>query len=140
MRSIQWMKICFVVFLMTGCTHSHQHYVPLAAPAGANDTAAKHNQEGIQQFNQGRWDLAKQHFEQAVADNPKLAQAHYNLGLALYQLGNKADGRTHFMEAANLAPGDPVIWNSPALAPYGDVQKPLKPGEKPKEYGGSHGH
>ena len=140
MNRKSWMLISFIAYLATGCVHSHQPYKPLAVPAGANDTAAKHNQEGIQQFNQGRWDTARQHFEQAVADDPKLAQAHYNLGLALHKLGNKDESRAHFMDAANLAPGDPVIWNSPALAPYGDVQKPLKPGEKPKEYGGGHGH
>jgi Flp pilus assembly protein TadD len=135
-----WMKVGVLAVLVTGCAHSHQPYPPLAAPAGANTTAATHNQEGILHFKQGRWDLARQHFEKAMAADPKLAQAHYNLGLVLYQLGNKADGRTHFMEAANLAPGDPVIWNSPPLAPHGDVQKPLKPGEKPKEYGGDHSH
>ena len=140
MNANRWITMSFLALLLTGCIHSHPDYLPLATPAGMNDSAAKHNKEGILHFNQGHWDVARQHFEQAIADNPKLAQVHYNLGLVLYQLGNKAEGGTHFMEAASLAPGDPVIWNSPTLAPYGDVQKPLKPGEKPKEYGGGHGH
>ncbi len=91
-------------------------------------------------FNQGRFDAAKQHFEQAVADDAALAQAHYNLGLALYQLGNTAEARKHFVEAANLAPGDKVIWNSPVLAPHGEVEKPHKPGEKPSPFDDGHGH
>ena len=34
--------------------------------------------------------------------------------------------RQQFMEAANLAPGDKVIWDSPALSPYGNVEAPKK--------------
>lgn len=140
MDSKRWMQGAVLVVLMSGCVHEHSQYQPLVAPVGTKASAATHNQEGIALFNQGRLDAAKQHFEQAVADDPRLAQAHYNLGLALYQLGNTADARKHFVEAANLAPGDKVIWNSPVLAPHGDVEKPQKPGEKPSPFGDGHGH
>lgn len=129
-----------VVFLGTSCTHSHQRLAPLDVPPGMTTSAARYNQEGIQHFNQRRWDLAKQHFEQAVKVDPRLAQAHYNLGLVLREQGNQVESRSHFLEAADLAPGDPIIWNSPVLAPYGDVQKPPKPGSKPVTETGGHGH
>lgn len=135
-----WMSGALLVVLMTGCVHEHHQYQPLVAPAATKESAATHNQQGITLFNQGRFDAAKQHFEQAVADDPALAQAHYNLGLALYQLGSTADARKHFVEAANLAPGDKVIWNSPVLAPHGEVEKPHEPGEKPSPFGDGHSH
>jgi hypothetical protein len=46
--------------------------------------------------------------------------------LALYALGDTEQARPQFMEAANLAPGDPVIWDSPALRPFGDPKLPNK--------------
>ena len=54
-----------------------------------------------------------------MAGAPTSAEAHYNLGLALFALGESDQAREHFIEAANLAPGDKVIWDSPALRPYG---------------------
>ena len=33
----------------------------------------------------------------------------------------KAGAKPHFIEAANLAPGHKVIWNSPPLRRYGNV-------------------
>ena len=39
---------------------------PLATPPGADPGAAKHNAEGIEHYNLGHWDVAKEHFEAAV--------------------------------------------------------------------------
>ena len=35
--------------------------------------------------------------------------------------GDQAGAKKHFIEAANLAPGNKVIWNSPPLRRYGNV-------------------
>ena len=37
-------------------------------------------------------------------------------------MGKRDEARPHYMEAANLAPGHQVIWNSPVLRRYGDVK------------------
>ncbi len=55
-----------------------------------------------------------------MAAAPDSGPAHYNYALALNALGNADVARRHFMEAADLAPGDKIIWDSPALAPYGN--------------------
>ncbi len=54
-----------------------------------------------------------------------------NFGLALNYMGAKDEAREHFIEAANLAPGNQVIWDSPALHPYGEPQKEKKASSKP---------
>ncbi len=97
-----------------GCQSAPKRTV-LPAPAGTNTAAAHHNDEGMQAYEQGRWDTAQQHFVAAITAAPDLAEAHYNLGRTLYRLGAIREGDAHFITAANLAPGNKVIWDSPPL-------------------------
>ena len=99
----------------------------LMAPAGANPAASRIVLEGNRRFAEGRWGAAKVKYEQAVKLQPDLAEAHYNLALALERLGDADQAKHHYIEAANLAPGHKVIWNSPPLRRYGNV--PDKPRE-----------
>lgn len=55
--------------------------------------------------------------------DPSLAEAHYNLALALDQMGEKAEARKHYVAAANLAPGNRVIWNAPPLRKFDREQE-----------------
>jgi tetratricopeptide (TPR) repeat protein len=77
-------------------------------------------------YNARRFDAAKLKFTEAIVNGPTCAEAHYNLGLSLSYLGAKDEAREHFIQAADLAPGNQVIWDSPALRPYGDPQKEKK--------------
>jgi Tfp pilus assembly protein PilF len=81
--------------------------------------------EGNRLFREGRWEGARQQFQAAVQAQPDLAEAHYNLALAMDHMGDRAGAKPHFIKAANLAPGHKVIWNSPPLRRYGNV--PDKP-------------
>lgn len=94
--------------------------------------AMQRNEEGIQAYEKSQWAQARQHFEGAIAAAPDLAESHYNLGKTLYKLGLMADGDRHFIQAANLAPGHKIIWDSPPLR---RVYVPSK--EMPLD---SHGH
>jgi Flp pilus assembly protein TadD len=62
-----------------------------------------------------KWAEAEQVYRQTIAAEPTLAEAHYNLATALYREGNKVEAKKHYMEAANLAPGNKVIWDAPPL-------------------------
>ncbi len=88
---------------------------------------------GMALYKERRMEDAKAKFLAAVAEGPKCAEAHYNLGLTLSYLGAKDEAREHFLEAANLAPGNQVIWDSPALRPYGEPQVEKKKKESASE-------
>jgi tetratricopeptide (TPR) repeat protein len=98
----------------SGCQSGPKRMI-LPAPAGTNAAAARHNDEGVHAYEQSQWESAKQHFEAAISMSPDLAEAHYNLGMTLYRLKAMQEGDTHFIKAANLAPGNKVIWDSPSL-------------------------
>ena len=97
-----------------GCQSTPKRTV-LAAPAGTNAAAARHNEEGIHAYQQQQWESAKQHFEAAVTIFPEFAEAHYNIGMTLYRLKAMQEGDAHFIKAANLAPGNKMIWDAPPL-------------------------
>jgi Tfp pilus assembly protein PilF len=126
--------VTFSLLVMTGsaCTHSKpKPLVPLDLTTGANSQAVALNTQGIQAFQSGQFAEAKGLFAQVVSAAPDSGQAHYNYALALNALGQTDEARQHFIEAANLAPGDKVIWDSPALRPFGSPTSPKGP---PKEH------
>ncbi len=129
-----YLKFRICVGLMIGCVmfgvgcSSQPKPAPqltLSAPSGTNPSAFKYLGQGNARFAEGRWGAAKVEFEQAVKSQPELAEAHYNLALSLERLGEAEQAKQHYIEAANLAPGHKVIWNSPPLRRYGNV--PDKP-------------
>ena len=107
--------------------------VPLALEPGVKPQAVTLTEQGTQAYQSKQFNDAKSYFSQAVAEAPQSGPAHYNFALALNNVGETEQARQHFMEAANYAPGDKVIWDSPALRPYGNPEgpkkfKPLGPG------------
>ncbi|SLM48834.1 conserved protein of unknown function [Nitrospira japonica] len=98
--------------------------VPLTLETGAPAQAVSLTEQGIQAYHGRQFEEAKGYFTQAVAAAPQSGPAHYNYALALYSLGDAEEARKHFMEAANLAPGDKVIWDSPALHQFGNPESP----------------
>ena len=105
--------------------------VPLALEPGVKVQAVTLNEQGTQAYQGRQFEEAKNYFSQAIAAAPQSGQAHYNYALALNALGDTEQARQHFMEAANLAPGDKVIWDSPALRQYGNPQSPKTAKEHP---------
>jgi Flp pilus assembly protein TadD len=75
--------------------------------------------EGERLFNLKDWAGASKAFQGAVTQQPDLAEAHYNTAVCLDQLGHRAEAKKHYMTAANLAPGNKVIWDSPPLREIG---------------------
>ena len=132
MRSALLIALCALWLTGPACTHSKpKPLVPLELTTGANGQAVALNTQGTQAFQSGRFAEAKSLFAQAVKAAPDSGQAHYNYALTLNALGETDDARQHFIEAANLAPGDKVIWDSPALRPFGSPTAPKAP---PKEH------
>ncbi len=86
--------------------------MPLVTGLEVSPAASQQNAEGIIRYQMGQWEVAKQHFEAAIEVEPNGAEPHYNLALALHQLGAHAESLTHLKQAAKLAPKNPAITGS----------------------------
>ena len=128
--------ISFLLLCLAACsgTEKVKPRAPLALSPGLPAAAIQHTEQGTQAYLQGRYDEAKVHFEQAVALAPTSGEAHYNLGLALFAIGASEQAREEFIQAANLAPGNKVIWDSPALRPFGTPDPTIKKETKGQDY------
>ena len=73
-----------------------------SAPGGANASAVFN--QGVIAWNANKFADAKQSFEQAIKLDPKLADAHYWLGMANVNQGNLPDAAKAFDEYLKLAP------------------------------------
>ena len=126
------MKVMLVWIMMgvtlAACVAPKQPERTLRAPAGTDPAVTAMVEEGNRLFNAAQWDAARVQYETAITAQPSLAEAHYNLGWVLNSLGDEAASRRHFMEAATLAPGNKVIWDSPPLRQHGKVQGQSKSG------------
>jgi len=119
-----WSVVLTLLMLVSvaACMKKAKPLVPLALDRSAVPQAVTLTEQGTQAYQTHQFQEAKQYFSQAVTAAPQSGQAHYNYALALNALGDVDDARQHFIEAANLAPGDKTIWDSPALHQYGNPQ------------------
>ncbi|MEC4674041.1 MAG: tetratricopeptide repeat protein [Nitrospirota bacterium] len=88
---------------------------PEALLAAEDAGGAGDNNEGVDHYQQGHWDVAQEHFQKSVAANANLAEAHYNMALTLDKLGNHGEATNHFKMALDLAPDNPGIADSGIL-------------------------
>lgn len=117
MRRMLWAAVA--VMAVIGCAGPRKVEVrPLHAPAGTSATVSQQLEQGNRLLTQEDWVGARQIYLDTIQADPTLAEAHYNLALVLDKLGDKADARKHYVAAANLAPGNKVIWDAPPLRKY----------------------
>ena len=132
---MKYLSLLGVVLLLMGVVACSKNkakpLVPLALEPGVKPQALTLTEQGTQAYQVRQFDDAKNYFSQAVAEAPQSGQAHYNYALALNALGDTEQARQEFVEAANLAPGDKVIWDSPALRPFGNPDSPKVRKERP---------
>lgn len=113
MRIVLTMILCA---LALGCSSkSNTARTVLPAPNGTKPEAAAQVEKGNALFVSKDFAGAEQAFRQAILVDAGLAEAHYNLALSLDQTGRKDEAKKHYIEAANLAPGNKIIWDSPPL-------------------------
>jgi tetratricopeptide (TPR) repeat protein len=128
--AMKYLSMLGVILLLVGsvaCSKGRgKPLVPLALESGVIPQAVTLTEQGTQAYQARQFDDAKNYYSQAVAAAPQSGPAHYNYALALNAMGDTEQARQQFMEAANLAPGDKVIWDSPALSPYGNPEAPKK--------------
>lgn len=129
------MVLC-LPFWLPSCSSAPQAKprAPLTVGPGVPPAVLKLTEQGTQSYLAGRYDQAQTYFQQAVSLAPNSAEAHYNLGLSLFARGDTDRARDQFIEAANLAPGDKVIWDSPALRPFGSPEGTITKKGKERDY------
>ncbi len=135
-RTMQRLAVLGVVLILvsaTACSQKRKPLVPLALDGEVKSQATVLTEQGTQAYQAKQFEEAKRYFEQAVAAAPESGPAHYNYALALNALGDSEVARQHFLEAADLSPGDKTIWDSPALSPYGSPE--TKNRTKSRPYG-----
>ena len=122
MRSLVWAMV--LTMGLVGCAARQKAEVrTLHAPAGTSAVVSQRLEEGNQLFAKHDWAGAKQVYLATIQADPTVAEAHYNLALALERLGEKAEARKHYVAAANLATGNKVIWDAPPLRKFdGDAE------------------
>ena len=129
--AMKYLSMLGVILLLVGAVacslmSKPKPLVPLALESGVKPQVVTLTEQGTQAYQAKQFDDAKNYFSQAVAAAPQSGPAHYNYALALNAMGDTEQAHQQFIEAANLAPGDKVIWDSPALSPYGDPEVPKK--------------
>jgi Tfp pilus assembly protein PilF len=113
--------------------------LPLNTRLEADPAAATYNRQGMERYQQGQWQSAKENFEEAIRADPDEAELHYNLALSLDRLGDHAGATVHFKAAAKLAPTNTAITQSDAyLSHVEPVRRPSESGTG--GYGGRMGY
>ncbi|MCW5799793.1 MAG: Tetratricopeptide repeat protein [Nitrospira sp.] len=117
MKHFGWMVM--VIVTIVGCAGQRKAEIrPLHAPAGTTEAVSQQLEQGNQLLLKQEWAGARDAYLATIQADQSLAEAHYNLALALEKLGEKAEARKHYVAAANLAPGNKVIWDAPPLRKY----------------------
>ncbi|HJR77394.1 MAG TPA: tetratricopeptide repeat protein [Nitrospiraceae bacterium] len=108
-----------MTIVLFGCASERQAPVEtLRAPSGTAASLTELMERGNSAFAAQNWSAAKETYAAVIRMDPLLAEAHYNLALTLDRLGDKAESRKHYVQAANLAPGNKIIWNAPPLRKF----------------------
>lgn len=112
----RWVWLLLIASVLSGCASPKKASVTiLPTPRDTSAKVAPFMSEGDRLFQAKDWAGASQAYQSAVGAQPDLAEAHYNLAVTFDRMGNKAEARKHYLEAANLAPGNKVIWDAPPL-------------------------
>ncbi|GJL62330.1 MAG: hypothetical protein NPIRA04_09840 [Nitrospirales bacterium] len=86
---------------------------PLATLPIVSPTASELNLSGIQAYNDGQWELARQRFEDALLADDQLPEVYFNLALTLHKLEDHQQATEYFHKAGELAPhNDSIIQSS----------------------------
>lgn len=97
---------------------------PLGFPMreGSDASAHKHNEEGIDHYNQGHYDVALKHFSMASKIDPSVGEAHFNAALSLHNMKKHGEATNHFYAARKYSNGNEKINNSALLNKHAPME------------------
>ena len=88
---------------------------PMKLSAGSDAGAVKHNDEGIDHWGQGHYDVALKHFQASAKIDAANGEIHFNEAICLDKLGKHGEATMHFKAALKNAKGNDAIVNSAIL-------------------------
>ena len=112
MSVVTWLTV-FLLFAGSASSMPHPPATVLSAPAGTNTEIKAQLERGNALFASRDWAGAEKVYREVVSFEPSMAEAHYKLPVSLDYEGHQAEAKKHYVDAANLAPGNKVIWDSP---------------------------
>lgn len=75
-------------------------------------------EKGVELFNGGKAEQAKDDFEKALAADPSIAKAHYMLGLCYVNTGESAKAKEHLQKFIQMAPDDADASSAKEMLKY----------------------
>src|ERR1700690_523209 len=101
--------VSLLAAILPSSVRSLKAQTPGDAAAQADSGARDHNERGIALARQGDQAGAAEEFRAAVKLRPDYAEAYYNLGKSLEQIGQTEPAVTAFRSAARLRPNSAVM-------------------------------
>ena len=101
--------------MLTGTGWADMGKTATALKPAPGSKAEAHLKEGIEHYDQGRFDVALKHFMAGAKEDPQSAEAHYDVALALDKTGDHKVATEHFKTAYDLGKNNPDIQNSGIL-------------------------
>jgi type IV pilus assembly protein PilF len=111
MNTVRSTWLCTVLVALSACASSGS----VGERASADDAAVANMNLGAGYLRQGRLDLAIERLQRAIAQNPRLVQAHSTIAVAYDQLGSLEEAETHYRRATQLDPANGAAANSYAV-------------------------
>jgi len=103
------------LLMAVGCEPEKEVGAETAIMSPASSAGRADNDDGVGHYRQGHWDVAEGHFRKALKADANLAEAHFNLALALDKMGKHDEATASFKKALELAPAKVAIKDSPIL-------------------------
>ena len=123
MQKSIWMVLAAILILAPLAAFAAEGPLGFPMRDGSSNEAHKHNQEGIDHFNQGHYDVALKHFQMASKIDPSVGESHFNEALCLDKLGRHGDATNHFYAARKYAHGNSKITQSNILNSHSPMKR-----------------
>jgi type IV pilus assembly protein PilF len=99
----------FALVALTACVTSGGS---VSEPASETEAAIANTNLGAGYLRQGNTELAIERLQRALAQDPRLVQAHTTIAIAYNQIGRFDDAEEHFRRATQLEPNDGAAANA----------------------------
>lgn len=107
MKTLRFAVLCLGVGVLAACASSGT----VGDRASGSDAAIANMNLGAGYLRQGNTTLAIERLQRALAQDPRLAQAHSTIALAYDQIGEIEQAEEHYARAAQLEPNNGVTAN-----------------------------